>query len=67
MYVHADEIKTHEQFFNFTKQFSLFKQDKFVHHIVGLKVEHTVVKNLFLQIRDIFQSRKRHFLICNDP
>jgi hypothetical protein len=30
VFVHADDIKTHEQFFNFTKQFLLFKQDKLV-------------------------------------
>ena len=30
MFVHADDIKTHEQFFNFTKQFFLFKQDNLV-------------------------------------
>jgi hypothetical protein len=30
VFVHADDIKTHEQFFNFTKQFFLFKQDKLV-------------------------------------
>jgi hypothetical protein len=28
VFVHADDIKTHEKFFNFTKQFFLFKQDK---------------------------------------
>jgi hypothetical protein len=30
VFVHADDIKTHETFFNFTKQFFLFKQDKLV-------------------------------------
>ena len=30
MFVHADDIKTHETFFNFTNHFFLFKQDKLV-------------------------------------
>jgi hypothetical protein len=44
VFVHADDIKTLEKFFSFTKQFFLFKQDKLVSvltcsmhmHCVGL-------------------------------
>ena len=56
LFVHAVEIKTHEQFFNFTQLFSLFKHDKFMYHMYShlSKVFGNVKKSLYNQPKPYF-------------
>ena len=65
VFVHADDIKTHEQFFNFTKQFLLFKQDKLVSVLTcSMHIENKIMPNSRMQRKlSVLQKKSDHIRV----